>query len=66
MSSEAKRKKAGNSYLLNGGEKCDFRMKGTMYFTKRERKRLKKDTARMLADVISDRIEKQITYKDGG
>lgn len=42
MASQNKKKKAKNSYMLNGGEKCDLRLKRIMYYTKRERNRLKK------------------------
>lgn len=41
MSSENKKRKAKNSYLLNGGEKCDCKFKRVMYFTKRQRKKNK-------------------------
>lgn len=37
MSSENKRRKAKNSYLYNGGDKNDCKMKWIMYFTKRQR-----------------------------
>lgn len=42
MASQNKKKKAKNSYMVNGGEKCDLRLKRIMYYTKRERNRLKK------------------------
>lgn len=45
MASRNKKKKAKNSYIVNGSEKCDLRLKRIMYYTKRERNRLKK-TAR--------------------
>ena len=38
MASENKKRKARNSYLLNGADKKDCRMKRYMYFTKRARK----------------------------
>ena len=38
---ENKKRKARNSYLYNGGEKLDGNMKRIMYYTKRQRKRLK-------------------------
>lgn len=41
MSSENKKRKAKNSYLLNGGEKCDCKIKRVMYFTKKQRKKNK-------------------------
>ena len=41
MASENKKRKARNSYLYEGGEKCDLKMKRTMYYTKRQRKKLK-------------------------
>ena len=37
MASRNKKKKAKNSYMVNGGEKCDLRLKRIMYYTKRER-----------------------------
>lgn len=37
MASENKKKKAKNSYLHNGADKLDGRLKRTMYFTKRQR-----------------------------
>lgn len=39
MASENKKKKAKNSYMLNGGDKEDTKMKRIMYFTKRQRNR---------------------------
>ena len=42
MASQNKKKKAKNSYMVHGGEKCDLRLKRIMYYTKRERNRLKK------------------------
>lgn len=42
MASRNKKKKAKNSYMINGGEKCDLRLKRIMYYSKRERNRLKK------------------------
>ncbi len=47
MASENKKKKAKNSYLYNGGDKNDLKMKRIMYFTKRHRKKLK-DITNML------------------
>lgn len=37
MASENKKRKAKNSYLHNGGDKCDMKMKRIMYFAKRQR-----------------------------
>lgn len=37
MASENKKRKARNSYLYNGGDKHDCKMKRIMYFTKRQR-----------------------------
>lgn len=37
MASENKKHKAKNSYLNNGGDKLDDKMKRIMYFTKRQR-----------------------------
>lgn len=39
MSSENKKRKAKNSYLHNGGDKCDMKMKRIMYFSKRQREK---------------------------
>ena len=41
MASQNKKRKAKNSYLSNGGEKLDVKMKRIMYYTKRQRKKLK-------------------------
>ena len=41
MASQNKKRKAKNSYLYNGGDKVDLKMKRIMYFTKRQRKKLK-------------------------
>lgn len=37
MASENKKRKAKNSYLHNGADKLDGKLKRTMYFTKRQR-----------------------------
>lgn len=37
MASENKKRKAKNSYLYNGADKIDGKLKRNMYFTKRER-----------------------------
>lgn len=42
MASEDKKRKAKNSYLYNGGDKKDCKMKRIMYFTKRQRNESKK------------------------
>lgn len=42
MASENKKRKAKNSYMHNGGEKWDIKMKRIMYFTKRKRNQNKK------------------------
>lgn len=42
MSSENKKNKAKNSRLINGADKEDCRMKRIMYYTKRDRNKLKK------------------------
>lgn len=42
MASESKKRKAKNSYLYNGGDKEDMKMKRIMYFTKRQRNKNKK------------------------
>jgi len=41
MASNAKKHKAKNSYLENGADKKDLKLKRTMYFTKRNRNQLK-------------------------
>ena len=41
MASQNKKKKAKNSYLSNGGEKLDGKNKRILYYTKRQRKKLK-------------------------
>ena len=41
MASENKKRKAKNSYLYNGADKCDIKMKRIMYFTKRQRNKIK-------------------------
>ncbi len=42
MTSKNKKRKAKNSYLYNGGDKIDGKMKRIMYFTKRQRENNKK------------------------
>lgn len=42
MASQNKKNKARNSYLYNGGDKSDMKMKRIMYFTKRQRNNMKK------------------------
>lgn len=41
MASKNKKNKAKNSYLYNGADKLDGRLKKTMYFTKRQRNKNK-------------------------
>ena len=41
MASQNKKRKAKNSYMTNGGEKLDGKMKRIMYYTKRQRKKVK-------------------------
>ena len=41
MASQNKKRKAQNSHLSNGGEKLDGKNKRIMYYTKRQRKKLK-------------------------
>lgn len=41
MASENKKRKAKNSYLHNGADKLDGKLKREMYFTKRQRKKNK-------------------------
>ena len=41
MASQNKKRKAKNSYISNGGEKLDEKNKRIMYYTKRQRKKLK-------------------------
>lgn len=42
MASENKKHKSKNSYLYNGGDRIDCKMKRIAYFTKRDRNKLKK------------------------
>lgn len=42
MASENKKNKAKNSPLINGADKEDCKMKRVMYFTKRDRNKLKR------------------------
>lgn len=48
MASENKKRKARNSYLYNGGDKCDKKMKRIMYFTKRQRNKNKEAVSMLL------------------
>lgn len=41
MASENKKRKAKNSYLHNGADKMDGKLKRSMYFTKRQRNKCK-------------------------
>lgn len=41
MASKNKKNKAKNSYIHNGADKYDCKMKRSMYFTKRQRNKLK-------------------------
>ena len=41
MASENKKRKAKNSYIVDGGEKADAKMKRFYYYTKRNRKKVK-------------------------
>ncbi len=41
MASENKKRKSKNSFLYEGGEKTDFKLKRIMFFNKRLRKKLK-------------------------
>ncbi len=42
MCSENKKRKAKNSYLINGGTRIDGKMKHTLYYRKRDRVENKK------------------------
>ena len=42
MASENKKRKSKNSFLYEGGEKCDSHLKRIMFFNKRFRNKLKK------------------------
>ena len=46
MASQNKKKKAKNSYLSNDEEKLDGKNKRTMYYTKRQRKKVKESEGR--------------------
>ena len=37
MASENKKRKAKNSFMMNGGEKCDIKLKRINYYKKRDR-----------------------------
>ena len=41
MASQNKKRKYKNSYMTNGREKLDGKMKRIMYYTKKKRKKLK-------------------------
>ncbi len=43
MASQNKKKKAKNSFLYSGAEKCKGRLKRIMYYTKADRARNKKE-----------------------
>lgn len=43
LSSESKKRKARNSFLFNGGEKMDTKLKRINYFKKRDRIRNKRE-----------------------
>lgn len=42
MASENKKRKARNSYLINGSDRLDCKMKRVAYYTKRDRSKNKK------------------------
>ena len=54
MTSKAKKNKAKNSYIFNGGDKCDKKIKRMMYFTKRRRNQLKEDLMKYGNQVVGD------------
>ena len=41
MTSQNKKKKAKNSYIYNGGEKDDIKLKRVKYYNKRQRNEIK-------------------------
>lgn len=43
MSSENKKRKARNSFMHNGGEKTDTKLKRINYYKKRDRNRIKRE-----------------------
>lgn len=58
MSSIAKKHKAKNSYLYNGGEKPDgTRIKRIQYFTKQERLQAKKRVQKISEEVLPETEE---------
>ena len=56
MTSENKKRKAKNSYLHNGGEKYNGKLKRFMYFTKRQRNKNKLECKEREADYEGSKI----------
>lgn len=55
MASQAKKNKARNSYIYNGGEKPDdLKLKRTQYYVKQNRLHAKKATQRAYKEVQSE------------
>ena len=52
MTSENKKKKARNSFLMNGGERTDTKLRRINYFKKRDRNRNKKGTRDLEKEVV--------------
>ena len=63
MASQNKKRKAQNSYLSNGGEKLDGKNKRIMYYTKRQRKKLK-SIEKQREDVIKE-YDKELSLFNG-
>ena len=42
MASEEKKRKAKNSFLYNGGTRCDEKLKRILYYRKRDRVKIKR------------------------
>ena len=51
MASNNKKNKAKNSYLYNGGDKYDIKIKRITYFTKRQRNKLKTELRKLMEDL---------------
>ena len=52
MASKNKKNKAKNSYLYNGGDKHDDKIKKITYFTKRQRNKFKSELRKLMEDLI--------------
>jgi len=50
MTSQNKKKKARNSYFFSGADKTDIKMKRRLYYTKRQRNKIKSETRSNMKD----------------